>query len=190
MAHELIVSPGVFLAAGPDLLDPNFMHAVVLMCSHSDEGAYGLVLNRPSDFSAREVLASHELLQSSDLRMYVGGPVSLETLQILHRAPDAIEGGVELVPGLWIGGELDQVGRLALDDPERATRDVRLFLGYSGWGAGQLEGELATGSWLPARGSVERVFQRESERLWRDVVRDLGPEYRGLAFEPPAPEWN
>ncbi|NUP94833.1 MAG: YqgE/AlgH family protein [Planctomycetaceae bacterium] len=190
MAHELIVTPGVFLAAAPDLLDPNFMHSVVLLCSHSEEGAYGLVLNRASNFRAREVLGSHDTLSRSTLRVYVGGPVSLDTLQILHRAPDVIQGGLPLVPGLWIGGELDDIGRLCVDDPTRAERDVRLYLGYSGWGAGQLEGELSSGSWLPAPGKLERIFQFDTERLWRDVITDLGPEFRPLAFEPPEPEWN
>lgn len=190
MAHELIVTPGAFLAAAPDLLDPNFMHTVVLMCSHSEDGAYGLVLNRRSDFRAREVLGSHDTLSRSTLRVYVGGPVSLDTLQILHRAPDVIHGGLPLVPGLWIGGELDDIGRLCVDDPTRAERDVRLFLGYAGWGGEQLEGELSSGSWLPAPGKLERIFQSDSASLWRDVIRDLGPDFRSLAFEPPEPEWN
>jgi putative transcriptional regulator len=190
VGRELLVSQGAFLAAGPDLVDPNFLHTVVLMCSHSDEGAYGLVLNRPSEFLAREVLASHPKLSQSALRMFVGGPVGLDTLQILHRAPDVIQGGVQLAQDLWIGGELDDVGRLAELDAARTERDVRLFLGYAGWGPGQLESELEDGSWLPARGSAARVFQLDTQRLWRDVILDLGPEFRSLAFEPPDPDWN
>jgi putative transcriptional regulator len=190
MENELIVAQGAFLAAGPDLLDPNFMHAVVLMCSHGAQGAYGLVLNRPSEFRAREVLANHERMKRSALRLYIGGPVELETLQILHRAPDAIRGGVQLADDLWIGGELDEVGQLSAEDPERAERDVKLFLGYAGWGAGQLEGELASGSWLPAPGSALRVFQPDTAALWRQVVAGLGPDYKALALEPPDPEWN
>lgn len=190
MGRELIVAQGAFLAAGPDLVDPNFLHTVVLMCSHTDDGAYGLVLNRPSEFRAREVLGSHPILKSSELRMFIGGPVGLDTLQILHRAPDVITGGAQLAEDLWVGGELDEVGALVEVDPERAERDVKLLLGYAGWGPGQLEGELQEGAWLPARGSAARVFQSDTQRLWRDVVFDLGPEFRSLAFEPPDPEWN
>jgi putative transcriptional regulator len=190
MASELNISQGSFLAAGPELLDPNFMHTVVLMCQHSEQGAYGLVINRPSEFAARDVLASHELLKKSALRMYIGGPVSLETLQVLHRLPEKIQGGLQIAEDLWIGGELDDVGRLALDEPGEAEAGVRLLLGYSGWGAGQLEFELATGSWLPAPGASKHIFQLDPKTIWRDVVRGLGPQYKALADEPPEPEWN
>ncbi|MCC7014078.1 MAG: YqgE/AlgH family protein [Planctomycetes bacterium] len=190
MAHEFLVTPGAFLAAGPELRDPNFAHTVVLICRHAEQGAYGLVLNRRSDFRAREVLAQHELFQRSELPLFVGGPVSLETLQILHRAPQHIQGGVELDDDLWIGGELDDVGRYAREAPLEAERNVRLFLGYSGWSPGQLELELTSGSWLPAPGSSRRVFQDDSAALWRQVVADLGPDYRALSNEPLDPEWN
>jgi putative transcriptional regulator len=189
MSDDLVVEQGSFLAAGPDLLDPNFVHTVVLMCQHGAQGAYGLILNRPSEFSAGEVLAGRELWKSSALPVYVGGPVGLETLQIVHRAPERIHGGVPIARDLWIGGDIDEVGRFALEDPHAAARAVRLFIGYSGWGAGQLEVELATGSWLPARGSAERVFLVETSDLWRDVVRSIS-SYRGLADEPSDPRVN
>ena len=190
MGIELIVEQGSFLASAPTLLDPNFMHTVVLMCGHTPQGAYGLVLNRPSEFRAGEVLASHPALAQSALRMFVGGPVSLDTLQILHRAPERIGGGVQIAEDLWIGGELDDVGRFALEAPELAEQRVRLFMGYSGWSPGQLELELTTGSWLPAPGSTERVFQRETATLWREVIRALGPDFAAAADQPPEPEWN
>jgi len=190
MGIDLFVDPGSFLAASPELLDPNFARAVVLICQHTSAGAYGLVLNRPSEFCARDVLPAHEFLRSSGLRAFVGGPVGLETLQILHRVPELIGGGEPITDDLWLGGDLDDVGRLARDDPERAAANVRLFLGYSGWGEGQLETELASCSWLPAPASAQRAFEVDAPNLWRDVVRALGPEYRALADEPPDPNYN
>ena len=150
MALDLIVEQGSFLASAPELLDPNFMHTVVLMCGHTQQGAYGLILNRPSEIAVREALEAHELLKQTALRMYVGGPVGLDALQVLHRAPERISGGVQIADELWIGGDLDEIGRFALADPAAAAASVKLFVGYSGWGAGQLENELASGSWLPA----------------------------------------
>jgi putative transcriptional regulator len=140
--------------------------------------------------TAREVLAQHEHLGQSDFPLYIGGPVGLETLQILHRVPDLIHGGVELDDELWIGGDLDDVGRYVLESPDEAARNVRLFLGYSGWSSGQLEFELTTGSWLPAPGAAERVFDLDVAALWRNVVKGLGPDYRSMASEPRNPEWN
>jgi len=190
MTVEWLVAPGSFLAAGPDLNDPNFMHAVVLMCRHTEEGAYGLVINRQSELRACDVLTGHAGLTQSTARMYVGGPVSLESLQVIHRAPDHIHGGVEIGDELWIGGDLDDLSRYLLASPLEAERNVRMFMGYSGWAPGQLELELATFSWLPAPGKAQSVFSPETKGVWRDVVRGLGPRFRPLADEPPDPNLN
>ncbi|MCC6409942.1 MAG: YqgE/AlgH family protein [Planctomycetes bacterium] len=189
MSIKLHCEPGTLLAATPEMLDPNFMHAVVLVCQHANEGAYGLVLNRRSEYTTRTLLSEHPTLGRYDHPIYVGGPVQLNSMQILHRAPDHIDGGVELVPGLWIGGELDHVARFIAE--QEATEDrVRLLVGYAGWGAGQLDAELAGGSWVPAPCAPEDVFRRDPENLWRDVLRTIRGELEGLENEPPAPEWN
>jgi putative transcriptional regulator len=190
---DLKVGQGTLLAAGPDLMDPNFMHGVVLVCQHTDEGAYGLVVNRVSDYDARQVLGEHEVFHGREvpqLPIFLGGPVGLDTLQILHRAPDRVSGGVEVAEGIHVGGELATVAELMLSDPERARRDLRLTLGYSGWGEGQLEVELATGSWLPAPCAPELVFSEDVSGVWRRVVRSVGEGAADMADQPPDPEWN
>jgi putative transcriptional regulator len=190
MSADWLVAPGSFLAASPDLADPNFTHTVVLICRHDDEGAYGLVVNRPSEVRACDVIAAHSGLARSEARMYVGGPVSLESLQVLHRAPEHVPGGEELAPGLWIGGDLDQLARYLEAHPREADENVRLMMGYSGWGPGQLEFELAAFSWLPAPLHLGSVFASEHSNVWREVVRALGPRFRALADEPPDPNVN
>ncbi len=186
---ELNCAQGTVLAATPDMLDPNFMHTVVMMCQHSGEGAYGLVINRRSDYTTKTLLAEHPLLSKYEHPIYIGGPVQLNSMQILHRVPERITGGAELVSGLWIGGELDEVARFIAEE-ERAEDRVRLLVGYSGWGAGQLDVELAGGSWLPAPGVPEHVFRNDPHNLWRDVLRDIRGELEGLHREPPDPQWN
>jgi putative transcriptional regulator len=190
MELDLKVEQGTFLAAGPDLLDPNFMHTVVLMCQHVAEGAYGLVVNRRSSYSSRDVLSEHPLFGQLDVPIHVGGPVGLEMLQILHRAPDRISGGVPIGEGLVLGGDLEDAGRWLAEDRPAAERSVRLVLGYSGWAAGQLELELLTGSWLPAPADPALVFRPDLEAVWRDVVRSLGRDAQGLEDQPPHPRWN
>lgn len=187
---DLLVPPGSFLAAGPDLLDPNFLHAVVLIGQHGPNGAYGLVLNRVSPHTTDAVLDDSLALGRVKVPISLGGPVGLDTLQILHRAPEHVQGGVEICDGLFLGGEFESLGRYVESDPEGFRRDVRLFLGYSGWGAGQLEAELTHGTWLPAPPDVSAIFDGAPKDLWRAVVRRLGETTEGFDHQPPDPSWN
>jgi putative transcriptional regulator len=186
---ELIVDAGTLLAAWPDMLDPNFMHRVVLVCQHDADGAYGLVTNRRTELTLQELMPDHELLGSSSFAVHLGGPVDHSTLQFLHVLPDRIPGGICLDGTLWLGGELDALARVVTED-EAAAGSVRVFLGYSGWGAGQLDVELGTGSWIPAPSSKEAVFGEDGEPTWRRVVRSIGAAGRDLENLPPDVSWN
>jgi len=190
---ELRVGEGTLLAAGPDMLDPNFMHRVVLLCRHTEEGAYGLVVNRPSELSTRDVFAAHPVLGAEgapDFPVFIGGPVGLDTLQVLHRVPEHVGGGLEIAAGIHVGGDLDQVARYVLAEPVAARANLRLALGYSGWAGGQLEAELAESAWLPAPPDPALVFGEDGDTVWRRVVRSIGASAEGLADQPPDPEWN
>jgi len=190
MARELRVEAGTLLAAYPDMLDPNFMHTVVLVCQHSDQGAYGVVTNRRTKFVVKELLPDHPTLGQSGFPVYLGGPVDHTTLQFVHVVPDAIPGGVSIDGKLWLGGDLDALGKYLSDSPRAAARRVRLFLGYSGWSAGQLETELGTGSWLPAPPALTAIFGEAGEATWRRVVRSIGRVGTDLEQQPPDVSWN
>jgi putative transcriptional regulator len=190
MDDDLRVEAGTLLAAWPDLMDPNFMHSVVLVCQHSEEGAYGLVTNRATQFKASDLLTDHPTLKESDFPVFLGGPVDHTTLQFLHTVPDEIPGGLCLDGKLWLGGELDALGRFVTHERARALGCVRVFLGYSGWGAGQLESELAIGSWIPAPPAMEAIFGEEGESTWRRVVRSIGRAGADLENLPPDVSWN
>lgn len=179
------------LASAPDMLDPNFMHTVVLICQHSEEGAFGLVVNRVTDFTAENLLPEGSVLAAAGLGVYAGGPVGLDTLQFLHRVPEEIPGGIEVFGGLYLGGEIGEIDKFdAAFRTKPLEQDVRLFLGYSGWGEGQLEEELASGSWLPAPPQIEAVFASDQQTALRRVVRSLGDATRGLEDLPPDVSWN
>jgi len=190
MDESLLVGQGTFLAAGPDMLDPNFMHAVVLICQHSNEGAYGLIVNRPTGQTSETVLAEHPLLREQSVPIFQGGPVGLDTLQIVHRVAEHVPGGVELIDNIWIGGNLTDVASYVEEAPAEAARNVRLFLGYAGWSPGQLELELALGSWLPAPSHADCIFSADTDSVWRDVVGSIGGPGAGLENQPPDPSWN
>ena len=190
MSGELRVEAGTLLAAFPDMLDPNFMHSVVLICQHSDQGAYGVVTNRATKFAVKELLPKHPVLGQSKFPVFLGGPVDHTTLQFLHVVPEAIPGGLSIDGKLWLGGDLDALGEYLAANPRVARRKVRLFLGYSGWSAGQLETELGTGSWLPAPPAMEAIFGEPGEPTWRRVVRSIGREGGALEQQPPDVSWN
>jgi putative transcriptional regulator len=187
---DLRTEPGSVIAAAPDMLDPNFMHTVVLMIQHTEQGAYGLVINRPAAITVDALMPDHPVLGSEKFPIFAGGPVGLDTLQFVHRAGEEVPGGLDLGDGLFLGGELDALARFIVERGDRAPESVRMIVGYSGWGAGQLDLELSTGSWLPAALDPSWIFQAEPQGTWRRVLRSLGREAAGLEDLPPDVSWN
>ncbi|HPF15311.1 MAG: YqgE/AlgH family protein [Planctomycetes bacterium] len=183
---------GALLVASPQLQDPNFMHSVVLLCSYGAEGAMGFALNEASGFEAGDLLSGHEELEACRQPVFLGGPVGRDQLHFLHRLPGRIGGGLEVFPGLWLGGAYGDLTE-ALQDPHGEDEPLRLYVGYSGWGRDQLDREIAEGSWLVLGGSKELPFEchgQSREEVWRRVLRAQGPGGRYLAQQPPDPTWN
>ncbi|MEO0651218.1 MAG: YqgE/AlgH family protein [Planctomycetota bacterium] len=182
---DLQLPAGSLLAAWPGLPDPNFAESVLLICEHGEGGAYGLVVNRALDLTVADLLPDHPVLGQLSAGVHLGGPVEQQRLQFLHMLPGRIRGGAEVCTGLWIGGELEDVARvLAEAERGQASRPpVRLFLGYAGWAGGQLEGELAGSSWMPAPFDASVVFEGEGD-AWRRVVESVDPDRpRGVEDE-------
>jgi len=190
MSSELRVEAGTLLAAWPDLMDPNFMHSVVFMCHHSDGGAHGYVTNRVSDLTLADLFPEDPFLSHSDFPVHIGGPVELQSFQLLHVVPDDLPTSETVDGRFWLGADLGELVRLLERDPERARRSVRALLGYSGWGAGQLDDELRTHSWVPAAADLEAVFGAPGEAAWRRVVRSVGIDGEDLEHQPPDVSWN
>lgn len=173
------------LAAVPILRDPNFYRTVVLICDHNEEGTFGLVLNRETDMEPDQIL--EELGKPGDT-IRIGGPVQPNTLHYLHELGGPIKESIPLVDGLWWGGDFDSLKQ------EMAGRtsegDIRYFLGYSGWGEGQLEAEITEGSWAVARMQADWLFRTDSAELWRTVMLSLGGDWALMANYPDDPRLN
>ncbi len=180
---------GTFLVASPQLLDPNFMHTVVLLCDHGPLGSYGMVVNRPDDRSLSDLGVETPLLAGRSDQVWYGGPVKADLLQVLHRMGSTIPGSHTVAPGIHLGGD-PAVLRTALDAEPGAEGRVRFVRGYSGWGEGQLEAELAERAWVVCPADQRFVFDSQPDTLWRRVLRAKGGAYARLADLPPDPTWN
>ena len=161
---------GQLLVASARLLDPNFMQSVVLMVQHDLNGALGLVLNRPTELSLRQAWeqVSESLCQRED-SLHIGGPCE-GVLMAIH--PFASAGQIEILPGLYFATETQHMQWLM---QQRDEKQMRFFVGYSGWTAGQLEGEIDSGSWISSAANLERVFASE-QTLWRQIKREISLE--------------
>ena len=168
------LAPGLLLAM-PQLSDPNFSRAVVLMIEHSTQGSFGLVINHPSPIRASELLESLEMSWRGEdsAVVWAGGPVSPSTGWVLHE-PVGIatpgQGTIAITSSISLSTSPDRLRAIANSPP----RNIRLLLGYSGWGPGQLEAEMSRGAWIHADAKPDLVFDTPADDIWESAMKSLG----------------
>lgn len=175
---------GHLLIAGPGLLDPNFWRTVVLVGEHTDEGALGVVLNRSSETTVDEALPELALLADEMGTVHVGGPVQPSAVVVLADFAEADQAESLVVDSVgFLNAEIepDALGEL---------RRARVYVGYAGWGPGQLDAELEEGSWIVEPAQPDDVFTSDPEGLWSAVLRRKGGPFAFLAAMPPDPSRN
>jgi putative transcriptional regulator len=175
---------GQLLVASPGLFDPNFRRTVVLITEHNEEGAAGLVLNRPSDAEVSELVPQLEELVEDGDHIWMGGPVQQNAVLVLGEFLDPEDAAVPLFGSL---------GFPSLDEPEEVvplTTRRRIFAGYAGWGSGQLEDELAREDWILEPAQNDDAFTEAPDELWADVLRRKGGIYELVARMPEDPSVN
>ena len=179
---------GRLLVATPSLRSPAFSRTVVLMLDHGDEGALGVVLNRPMEVEVAAVLPDWQPHVTDPGVLFSGGPVAPDSALGLVSVP----GDEPEPPGVRrISGSLGLVDLDAV--PEEVVPRVsgmRIFAGYAGWGAGQLEAEVREGSWYVLDGEARDAFVDDPASLWRDVLRRQGGDLAYVASFPPDPSLN
>src|SRR5690242_5352079 len=134
---------GQLLVAGPTLLDPNFWRTVVLVVEHNEEGALGLVLNRPSETNVGDAVPELSPLVEPEEQLYIGGPVQPSAVIVLAEFEDPADAALLAFEDVGVLGRGP-----AADEPSAGLRAGRAFLGHAGWGPGQLDGELERGDWI------------------------------------------
>jgi putative transcriptional regulator len=175
---------GQLLIAGPGLLDPNFWRTVVLVGEHSEEGALGVVLNRSSETPVGEAAPELESLAEAMGNVHVGGPVQPSAVVVLADFVEPREDDALVVGSIgFLPAEIDP-------DDLGELRRARVYVGYAGWGPGQLDDELEEGSWIVEPAEADDVFTDTPDDLWGDVLRRKGGPFGVLASMPPDPSRN
>lgn len=167
------LAPG-FLIASPGLKDPNFSHTIILLCSHDRDGAMGVVINRPAPMTMGEIMQQLEIdaLKAPKQAVRLGGPVAIDAALLIYHAPDVLnaEEDIEIADQIWLTPRRSLIEAIAAN---RAPKNTVLYLGHSGWGAGQLEQELSQGSWLPLELDLELLFEVPAHKQWQYAL-DVG----------------
>ncbi len=176
---------GRLLLASTSLQDPNFLRTVVLIGMHSEQGALGLVLNRPSAITVGDAVPALEQMMGEDEPVYVGGPVQPGAIVMLAEFLDPAAAGILVL------------GRIGLPAPEAplntladATERRRVFAGYAGWGEGQLDAEFEQGDWIAVDPKPEDIFSEAPAELWSEVLIRKGGKYALIARMPLDPSVN
>jgi putative transcriptional regulator len=177
--NGMLPSKGSVLLSEPFLHDPNFERSVVLMCEHSDAESFGFVLNHLSAVELNDLIDR----APKGIPVFIGGPVANNSLFYLHTIP-GIKSSEEILPGLYYGGDL--IGLLeTIEIDSTNIMKVRFFLGYSGWGKGQLAQEIKERSWISTTNlTLETLFSTPTEKLWKICLSFQGEQFKTFAIFP------
>jgi len=178
-------APGVLLLAEPFMESPEFKRAVILVTEHSPNGTMGFILNRK--LAIKPTQAIDDFPEFEDTLFY-GGPVSTELLFYIHTLGNILEGSIEIMKGVYMGGDFETLKDLLREGKVKTTQ-IRFFAGYSGWTAGQLKSELKEHSWIITPATKSHAMKGNSS-LWKTILRDLGGKYAMVAEFPEDPTLN
>jgi putative transcriptional regulator len=184
--NNLKPARGRILLSEPFMGDYYFGRSVVLLAEHNDEGSFGLILNKPVKKLINQVTPDFPELE---MPLYIGGPVESNRLFFIHTLGEEIDDSVEVIPGLYWGGNMEDILELARIK-KLNNENSRFFIGYSGWGAHQMEDELKRNSWAITTATADVLFKTNPEILWKKLTRKLGSDYRLWAKFPVNPNMN
>ena len=177
---------GQLLLDGGKLHGSFFHRSVVLICQHDEEGAFGLILNRSTENKVGQALVANVSETIKEQPLFLGGPVQPGTLSFLHTDSSVPEANVML--NLNLGHSIDIL--MDLSESVSSSQQLKLFAGYSGWTAGQLDQEMARKDWLVHPASIDLVFHPEPGLLWKEILRQKDDKSRLLADSPDDLSWN
>lgn len=181
------ISPqeGKILIAEPGLIDQYFKRAIILIAEHNDQGSVGFVLNNIVDFNLQDILPDFPQFNSI---ISIGGPVGPSSIHFIHTVGDLIPNTNIISEGLYWGGDFEAVKAL-IQQKKISPRQIRFFVGYSGWGVNQLEKELKENSWVVSELDLVQIMAGKDD-LWSRTVKQMGPKYKPWTIYPENPSLN
>lgn len=178
---------GSVLIAEPFLNDTYFTRSVIFLCEHTPEGSFGFVLNNFLENGLKDLIPN---FPDIDIRVSLGGPVDSTNLYFIHSLGDKIPNAQEIAKDIYIGGKFEAMKALIVEDPETA-KQIRFFIGYSGWDQGQLDDELKEKSWVVLDNiPQEIVLNTQNDHLWKELMETLGGKFEVMAKFPKNPSDN
>lgn len=184
--NKLEPARGRLLISEPFSTDPFFKRTVVLLCEHNENGSFGFVVNKTVEVEINDVIDDFPTFDGS---VGMGGPVQRDNLFYLHTLNNEIEFSHEIMKGLYMGGDFDTIKALVIAGKVN-PKDLRFFVGYSGWDADQLNNELSSNSWIVAPGDVSTVMNCDAEEMWSTSLKNMGKAYEILSNFPEDPSMN
>jgi putative transcriptional regulator len=177
---------GRILIAEPFLPGSYFNRSVVLLVSYSDKGAVGFILNKKVDVAIHDVLPG---FPDFEVDVYLGGPVATDSIYFIHKLGKKLPGSIHVIGDLYWGGDFEALKQMVLNNSINPA-DIRFFVGYSGWDAGQLEREIKEDSWLVNDVDPDLVMRDLQQESWADFVKKVGSRYTVWENFPENPAMN
>ena len=183
----IVPQKGDLLISEPYLPDPNFERKVVFICEHDDQGTFGLVLNNKSHVFLEDV---SDEVGDYHADLFIGGPVQQDTLHYLHRDEQLALSAKHVNHGIYWGGDYEELIKM-LHIKSIEGENIRFFVGYSGWGPGQLMSELKEKAWIVLKGATrEMIFDWDNQELWKECLKTMGGKFRLMSNYPKDPRLN
>ncbi len=178
---------GKLLIAEPFLDEDYFRRAIIYLCEYNTEGSFGFVINNFINIKLSDL---DETFPSIETKISLGGPMEINSLYFLHKLGDKIQNSTLVSNDVYIGGDFQELSNLIKED-ESYLKDVRFFIGYSGWGPEQLETEIKNNTWVVSSNKAENIlFESQAKQSWKRYLHDLGGKYKIISKFPLDPNNN
>lgn len=175
------IQKGTFLIATPDIDAGFFFRGVILVCEHTSSGSFGLLINKTLELELPEEIIQLNQQSKSRVGIRAGGPVQTNQMMLLHSSDKIEQQTLKICNGVYLGGDLNFLQE-SIVDPEGPN--INLCFGYAGWGGGQLEREFLDGQWFLYPANSEKIFFCPPEKLWQQLLREMGGKYATLSMIP------